>query len=153
VNTGRIVYLVAGLAIAFALLSGCSETPVAQPGSTTIPGDTPAPYPAAPEAVTPAQPATATLVSTPLSLSCPAGYVPGDDGQSRCYAQCNPEKRCADPEDFCCGTSCCSPGSVCCKGNCYRGPCICSGNGCLSSYEDTTGSFVEKPAVVINEPE
>jgi hypothetical protein len=144
--------LVACLVIAFVLASGCSEMPGVQPGSTVPAGDTPATFPAAPDAATPAQPATVTPLSSPLSLSCPGGYVPGGDGDSRCYAQCNPDKRCADPDDFCCGTNCCSPGSVCCGGNCYQGPCACSESACRGSYGETTGSYVERPSVVINGP-
>ena len=148
----RIVFsLITGLVIAFVILSGCSGKPVVQPGITTPPGDNTVTYPATTQATTLANLKTATPVSTPLSLSCPGGYVPGNDGGSRCYAQCNPGKYCGDPDDFCCGTNCCSKGSVCCGGNCYQGPCECSGGDCMNSYVEKTGSYIEKPGVVINE--
>ena len=143
--------LCTGLVIAFVILSGCSGKPVVQPGITTPPGDNPVTYPATASATTLANLKTATPVSTPLSLLCPGGYVPGNDGGSRCYAQCNPGKYCGDPDDFCCGTNCCSKGSVCCGGNCYQGPCECSGGDCMNSYVEKTGSYIEKPGVVINE--
>ena len=156
-NKRMVFSLFTGLVIAFVILSGCSGKPVVQPGITPPPGDNPVTYPATTQATTLANPQTATPVSTPftfgtpapLSLSCPGGYVPGSDGESQCYAQCNPGKHCGKPDDFCCGTNCCSKGSVCCGGNCYQGPCECSGGEC--SYVEKTGSYVEKPGVVINE--
>ena len=157
-NKRMVFSLVTGLVIAFVMLSGCCGNPGVQPGSTTPPGDNPVTYPATTQATTLAHPQTTPPVSppftfgtlAPLSLSCPGGYVPGSDGGSRCYAQCNPGKHCVDPDDFCCGTNCCSKGSVCCGDNCYRGPCECSGGGCLNSYRGSY-SYVEKPDVVINE--
>jgi hypothetical protein len=143
--------LCTGLVIAFVMLSGCSEKPGVQPGITTPPGDNPVTYPATTSAITPVSKPFTFGTSAPLSLSCPGGYVPGSDGGNRCYAQCNPGKHCGDPDDFCCGTNCCSTGSVCCGGNCYLGPCECSGGDCLSSYGEKTGSYVERPGVVINE--
>jgi len=151
-NKRMVFSLIAGLVIAFVILSGCSERPVLQPDFTTTPGGNPVTYPVTTSVTFPANPQTATPVSTPftsgtlapVSLSCPSGFVPGSDGGSQCYAQCNPGKHCSNPGDFCCGTNCCSMGSVCCGGNCYPGPCECSGGECLNSY-------VEKPLVVINE--
>jgi hypothetical protein len=143
--------LVAGLVIACVMVSGCSEKPGLSPDVTPPAGGNPASSPQKTPAASLAAPQTTLPVSTPLtfrtaapaSLSCPGGYVPGNNGDSRCYAQCNPGKHCRNPDDFCCGTNCCSKGSVCCGGNCYPGPCQCSGSECLNSY-------VEKPGVIIN---
>ena len=151
-NKRMVFSLIAGLMIAFVIFSGCSDKPVLQPDSTTTPGGDPATSITIPSATSQANPQTATPVSPPLtfrtatpqSSSCPSGFVPGSDGGSRCYAQCNPGKHCSNPDDFCCGTNCCSTGSICCGGNCYAGPCECSGGQCL-------GSYVEKPGVRINE--
>jgi len=151
-NKRMVFSLLTGLVIAFVILSGCSEKPGLQPGSSPPPGGNPATYPVTTSATSPANLKTAPLVitqstfTTPaaVSPSCPAGYVRGNDGSGLCYPQCNPQKFCRNTDDFCCGTNCCSKGSVCCGGNCYQGPCECSGGQCLNTY-------VEKPGVVINE--
>lgn len=145
-------FLGAGFVIACVMLAGCSDRPVPQPAVTTEPAGSTATYaektPAAPvttlHTATPVQTPLTFRTAAPQSLSCPAGYVAGDKGDSRCYASCNPGKRCRNADDFCCGTSCCSQGSICCGGNCYAGPCECSGGQCVSSH-------YEKPGIVVNQ--
>lgn len=147
-NKRMVFSLFTGLVIAFVMMSGCAGKPVLQPAVTAAPGGNLVTSlektSATPQTATPVSTPFTSGTATPLSLSCPVGYVRGNDGSGRCYPQCNPGKFCRNPDDFCCGTSCCSKGSICCGGNCYPGPCECSGGECLSSY-------VEKPGVIINE--